>query len=152
MTDTTSRRRLRRAGTIVIAFVSTLVIWALCTLLVGVDLIVDQGGPQPVRLLSVAGAPIISGLAGWGLLALLERLLDTRGRAVWRVIAIAVGVLSLISPVMAGLTAATIGWLLAFHVVVGAILIIGFSLPPSPDSRSKINSSMINVSARSSAR
>jgi hypothetical protein len=148
MTDPSRNRKLRRALTILVAFAVTLLTWALCTAVLGVDLVVDQGGPQPVPLGSVAVAPIVSGLAGWGLLALLERLFGGRGLRAWQLIAIVVGALSLISPVTMGLSAATVGWLLAFHVLVGAILIIGFSVSsPAAARTAHADTTVVNTAA-----
>lgn len=121
-------RRLRRLLTIGIAVVAALVLWLLPTQVVGTDLTVDQGmGRQPVLVPLVLAAPILSGFTGWGLLALLERLFGRRGRTAWRVIAIVVMVLSCTSPLLAATSVGTAGWLVAMHLVVGLILIIGFA-------------------------
>ena len=126
--DSAGRRRIRRLLTIGIAVVAALVLWLLPTQVVGTDLTVDQGmGRQPVLVPLVLAAPILSGFTGWGLLALLERLFGRRGRTAWRVIAIVVMVLSCTSPLLAATSVGTAGWLVAMHLVVGLILIIGFA-------------------------
>ena len=114
-------------------------LWLLAVPGLGVDLSVAEfpGGPvgdRTVGLGSVISSTIAAGLAGWGLLALLNRW--TRGGSrVWTWIAVAVTVLSLGAPLtMAGsaVAALTLGVL---HVVVGAVLVPGLTLPTGNETR-----------------
>jgi len=63
-------------------------------------------------------------LLGWGLLELLERRYGSpRGDDLWVAAAVVAMLLSLLGPIIAGLTiSATVG-LLAIHITAGAILI-----------------------------
>lgn len=122
----TARRRLGRALSIVIALLIALADWAFCTGVLRLELIVDQGfGPSPVRPALVAAAPILSGLTGWGLLAVLERVLPQRGTRIWTIIAAVVCVLSCWSPITMALAPSTGIALVSMHLLVGAALIIG---------------------------
>lgn len=63
------------------------------------------------------------GLAGWGFLAVLEKSTARAGR-IWTIIAVAVLAFSLLGPLVAVTTAATLV-LLGMHVLVGGVLIAG---------------------------
>lgn len=120
--------RLRRVATIATGVVAALLDWVLCTQLIGHTLIVDQGiGPQPVKLAFVLAAPVVAGLSGWLLLAIMERLFPVRGRAAWRIVAGGVLVLSLWSPLSTAQSASTAVWLASMHVIVGLIIIVGLA-------------------------
>jgi hypothetical protein len=128
LTPSPVRRRLRRAATILIALAIAVLDWIVCTRALGLDLMVDQGaGPQPVLLPFVAIAPIASGLTGWALLALLERLSPSKGRTAWRIVAACVMVLSNWSPLTMALSAGTAIALVSMHLLVGLVLIIGLA-------------------------
>jgi hypothetical protein len=122
-----STRRLRRAGTIVIAIAVALLDWVICAKIIGVDLIVNQGtGDQLVSPLLVIATPIIAGLTGWLLLAILERFVRSGAAAlIWRIIAAVVLLLSLYSPLTMAQSVATTVCLVSMHLLVGAVLIIG---------------------------
>lgn len=136
--ETPGSRRLRRGATIVTAIVVAVLDWVVCSKIIGLDLMVDQGaGPQPVLLPMVALAPIASGLTGWALLALLERLAGARGRTAWRVIAAVVLVLSNTSPILMALSPGTAAALVSMHVLVGLTLIIGLAGLRRPTARSR---------------
>lgn len=136
--ETPNRRRLRRGATIVAAIAVAVLDWVVCSKIIGLDLMVDQGaGPQPVLLPMVALAPIASGLTGWALLALLERLAGARGRTAWRVIAAVVLVLSNTSPILMALSPGTAAALVSMHVLVGLTLIIGLAGLRRPTARSR---------------
>ncbi|QDP95852.1 hypothetical protein FOE78_08020 [Microlunatus elymi] len=121
-----ARRRLLRAGTIAVALIAALLDWVICTKIIGLTLMVDQGfGPTEVMPLLVAAAPILSGLAAWALLAILERLTPARATTIWRIVALVILALSLYSPITAAISISTATALVSMHLVVGAILIIG---------------------------
>jgi hypothetical protein len=65
---------------------------------------------------------LLAGLAGWGLLALLERF-TTRARRTWIVIALVVLVLSLAAGPLGGVTAGAKVALACLHLAAGAVLI-----------------------------
>lgn len=131
------RRRLVAVGA---ATAGAMVVWLLATQAFGVDLrtpAFDASqparplGPGPVLLVS-----LLSGLAGWGLLALLERLTAARGRLVWTLLAAAALLSSLGGPLSGtGITGASRAILVALHLLVGGVLIVGlaWSASPKPD-------------------
>ncbi|HEY9293349.1 MAG TPA: DUF6069 family protein [Microlunatus sp.] len=119
-------RRLRRGATIVVALIAALLDWLICTKIIGLSLIVDQGfGPTEVMPALVAAAPILSGLSAWALLAILERATPARAGTIWRIVAVIVMILSLYSPITMALATSTAIALVSMHLVVGVILIIG---------------------------
>jgi len=126
------------------AVAAALLVWLVAEVLVGTDLQGPGSGGEPmdVTAVHVLATSLLAGLAGWGALALLERL-TSRGRLVWTVLASAVAVLSLLGPLGgSGVSSASRAWLVVLHVVVAAIIIPGLprasSLPrvgertPSP--------------------
>ncbi|QGN31599.1 DUF6069 family protein [Microlunatus sp. Gsoil 973] len=124
--DRRAAPRARRAIVILIALTAALLDWVLCAKIIGTDLVVDQGfGPQVVHPVLVAAAPIISGLAAWLLLAVLEHFLGRRAATVWRVIAGVVLIGSLWSPITMALSVPAAIALVSMHVVVGTTFIVG---------------------------
>ncbi|MEP6561663.1 MAG: DUF6069 family protein [Nakamurella sp.] len=112
-----------RVLTVMGAAVSAFVVWVVAVPMLGVELVVQMGATeQPVGPISVVGTAIIAGLAGWGLLAILERR-AARPNMVWTTIAVAVLALSLLGPLGARSAQATVT-LLLLHLVVGVVLII----------------------------
>ncbi|MFC7533147.1 DUF6069 family protein [Actinoplanes sp. GCM10030250] len=85
----------------------------------GVDLALHSG--TTVGAASVAVAALVAALAGWALLAVLERF-TKRARTVWTVVAAVVYGLSLLGPVDAVSTSAVVG-LDILHAVVAVVLI-----------------------------
>jgi hypothetical protein len=84
----------------------------------------------------VADTSLVAALAGWGLLALLERF-TARPRTIWTAIAVLVGLLSLAGPLstLASTTAANALALALMHLAVAAVLIpilAGTSPAPAP--------------------
>ncbi|MDG6106846.1 hypothetical protein Daura_29790 [Dactylosporangium aurantiacum] len=95
------------------------------------ELIVKTGGSeQTVTPVAVVGTVVLVGLLGWGLLALLEKL-TAKGRTVWTVVAGVFLVLSLLGP-LGGTDAGTKLSLALLHLLVGAVIIIGFTRAPRP--------------------
>jgi uncharacterized membrane protein len=111
-----------RAATVLGATLATLAIWAISTYAGQVDMTVNGSKVGP---LDVALATLVAGLAGWGLLAFLERRTKSAW-TIWRNIAIAVLVLSMLGPIGAeeasGRTALSV-----MHAFAGAIIIRNFS-------------------------
>ena len=117
------RTRLRAVAAGVLA---PLAVWALVDAGFGVDLRAPAGAsaePADLGAGAVVTASAVAALAGWGLLALLERF-TTRARTVWAVLAVLVLVVSLGGPLGGtGITAANRIALLLMHLVVAAVLI-----------------------------
>ncbi|ASW52956.1 DUF6069 family protein [Plantactinospora sp. KBS50] len=114
----TWRSRLLAVG---VTTAATLVGWLV--LAAFVDLRARTGGTeQTVGAVAVVATTLLAGLAGWGLLALLERRAG-RARALWTGIAVAVAVLSLAGPLVQGVGGAAKLALAALHVITAAVLI-----------------------------
>jgi hypothetical protein len=114
-----------RGLTVVAAAVAALVVWAIAGPLAGLDLTARSGGPpQPVGPVAVLFVSLLAGLAGWALLAVLERA-TRHGRLIWTAVAVAVLALSLLGPLGSGSDTTSRVVLAAMHVVVGGVLIAG---------------------------
>lgn len=121
----TSRRphRRTRALAVAAATLTALAVWAVAAPLAGADLTVRTGsGTQEVGPASVVIASVFIGLAGWALLATLERF-TTKARTAWTATAVVVLLLSLTGPLTSGLTAGTTVALATMHLVVAAVLV-----------------------------
>lgn len=106
---------------------AALAVWALAVPLAGATLTVRMGGgTQTVGPVSVAVSSLLAGLAGWALLAVLERLATRPGR-IWTIIALIVCALSLLGPLGGAVGAAATLVLILLHLVVGAVLVPGLA-------------------------
>ena len=90
MATPTTRPRRARALAVIAATLAALTVWLITDPLLGIDL-TGTTAPgsqqlQPITPAMVAGASLVTGLAGWGLLALLERF-TARARTTWTAIA-----------------------------------------------------------------
>lgn len=113
----------RIALTVVGAPVTALVVWTVAVPLAGATLAVRMGGgTQTVGPLSVVATSLVAALAGSLLLMVLERR-TARPDRVWRVITLAVLVLSLAGPLGSGAGAAAVLTLPLLHLIVGAMLV-----------------------------
>ncbi|MFG3556901.1 DUF6069 family protein [Micromonospora sp. NPDC047557] len=122
--DGASRVR-NRSIALVVAVLAAVAVWSIATL-AGAQLTVDQGsGPQDVTVLAVLVTSALAALLGWGLLAALERL-SARATTIWTGIAVAVLVLSLVPASLVDASAGTRFALVLMHLVVGAVVILGF--------------------------
>ncbi|MFE2615152.1 DUF6069 family protein [Micromonospora chalcea] len=121
-----TRRRVRLL-TVLAATVATLLGWVIAVPLAGVELTARTGSDvqrvTPVAV-AVAVSTLLAGLAGWALLALLERL-TARARPVWTVVATLVLLVSLLGPLGGGVGRPATLTLVAFHLVAGTVLITG---------------------------
>lgn len=118
-------RRRDRLLTVLAATVATLLGWVVAVPLAGVALVARSGaGEQRVTPLAVAVSTLLAGLAGWALLALLERVTG-RARAVWTAVAVLVLLLSLLGPLGGGAGGPATVTLLVLHLVAGAVLVPG---------------------------
>lgn len=120
-----SRRRVRRAATVVFAVLAAVLAWIVVVPLLGVELVVTgpDGAIGPVSVVAVAGAALLAGAAGWALLAVLEHVTRSAAPA-WTVIAGTVLVVSLAGPLTAGTVAAMVS-LIALHLIVGVVVAVG---------------------------
>jgi hypothetical protein len=108
------------------ATVAAIVIWAVATA-TGAELTVSFGPGQPIQKITVVNvvvAALVGSLAGWGLLALLRRF-TAKALTVWTVIAIVAGLLSLGGPLSTISSGGTKVSLIAMHLVVATVLILG---------------------------
>ena len=118
---------LARALVVLAAVAGALLVWVIADPLFNADLDVrfgDNGAADHVAGRAVAVTTLVLALLGWGLLELLERRYGSpRGDDIWVAIAVVAMLLSLLGPIIAGLTiSATVG-LLAIHITAGGILI-----------------------------
>ncbi len=122
----TTQRRQGRALMVIAAVAAAVAVW-LVARLAGADLTVEQGsggGAAHVGLVMVAAMSAVAGLAGWGLLAVLERS-TPRARTLWTYAALGVLVISLVGPLGAGTTAGTKLALMGAHLATAAVLVAG---------------------------
>jgi hypothetical protein len=122
----THERRQGRALVLIAAVVAAVAVW-LVARLAGATFTVEQGsrgGATHVGLVMVAAMSALAGLAGWGLLAVVERS-TARARTLWTYIALGVLAISLAGPLGAGTTAGTRLALVGAHLATAAVLIPG---------------------------
>jgi Family of unknown function (DUF6069) len=120
-------RSLRRSRPLIVlgAAAATLTVWVVAHALDGVELRVRLGSGtdgQAVGPAAVALATIVAGLAGWVLLAALERF-TPRARGLWTVAATVGPVVSLAGPLGSGVTTGAKLSLMGMHLAAAAILI-----------------------------
>ncbi|MEH0845411.1 DUF6069 family protein [Micromonospora sp. CPCC 205711] len=117
-----SSRRRDRALAVLAATVAALVVWVVAVPLAGVDLVARSGAAdRRVGPGAVVVTTVVAGLAGWALLALLERLTG-RARVVWTGIAVAVLLVSLLGPLTGGVGAPATVTLLVLHLAAGLLI------------------------------
>jgi hypothetical protein len=108
------------------ATAAAVAIWVVATL-AGADLTVSFGASQPIQKVTVVNvvvAALVGSLAGWGLLALLRRF-AANARAIWTIIAIIFALFSLGGPLSAIASTGTKVALVAMHLVVATVTILG---------------------------
>ncbi|WP_328532191.1 DUF6069 family protein [Nocardioides sp. NBC_00368] len=114
----------RIVGTAAVAAVAATVVWLLWTAAGGVDLEVKSGsGAQQIGIGSVILSSLLIGLAGGALLRWWEGRSE-RGTRRWTMLAVAIALVSLITPTSALTVAAGLG-LVSLHVVVAVVVIAG---------------------------
>src|SRR5215218_1608033 len=118
-TSRTTRRR--RATAVLAAVLAPAAIWLVAVPLLGVDLQVAQpSGRAPAQI--TLPLVLVTALAGWGLLALLERL-TRRARTIWTATAVVALVVSFASLLAPGTSTTARIVLALLHLTVAAILI-----------------------------
>ena len=119
------RRSLAVAG----AVGAAVVLWIVGFALLGLAPVVGAGDQeQQVTLASAAVVPLLAGAAAWGLLALLERR-TARALRIWRITGWTFLAVSLLGPLGLALAPGTLAVLVAMHVAVGTILMLGLPVP-----------------------
>jgi hypothetical protein len=122
---TTQRRA--RALVVVAAIVAPVLVWAVVTYALGITITVPESPGSDARI-DLAFAPVLfaatmSVLAGWGLLALLERFVRRRALAIWTTVAVIVFLVT--QPYGPGFTLVERFLLALIHLVLAAVLIVG---------------------------
>ena len=127
-----------RALAVVAATLAALAVWLVTDPLLGIDLIgTTRPGSQELMSITpalVAGTSLVVALAGWALLALLERF-TARARTIWTAVAVVFALLSLAGPlsVLASTSAANALALALMHLAVAAVVIPMLAgTPPAP--------------------
>ncbi|MEU5669267.1 DUF6069 family protein [Micromonospora sp. NPDC047753] len=129
----TNNLLLGRAAVTVGAIVVAVVEFALLRPAAGVDLAVrSANSTRQITVAAVIVATAVAALAGWALLAVLERRTN-RSRVWWTSIAVAVLLLSLVLGPPSGVGGGAKATLALLHLSVGVILILG--LPRSRPER-----------------
>ncbi len=101
-----------------------LIWWAILSQAAGIDLQARQGSVMHINGVSVFVATLATSLAGWGLLAVLERR-TPNARNVWTLVATIFCITSLGSPLLNGIGVDAKLALASLHLVVGTIVILG---------------------------
>lgn len=122
---TARSRRLMRAGWVAIAALATGTIWVIAVPVAGAHLSARLGAPaatQQVGLATILTVSVLAGLAGWALLAALERF-ATRPARSWIALATLALAISLAGPLSAGTSTPSKLVLVGMHLAVGGIVI-----------------------------
>lgn len=130
----------RRLLTILGGAATASAIWWISSQLFEIPLTVSGMGVQQVSevgFAAVLASSLVSGMAAWALLALLERF-TRQGRKIWRITAVATLVLSMAGPATAATTVSAGLSLTLMHCGVAAILMRG--LPAASRTKSKVQS------------
>lgn len=122
-TQTKPRRRTRLAA-VATAVAATAVLWVIGEPLLGYDFILTPPGrpAMDLGLGEIAFATLISSLAAWALLAVLERFTE-HARVIWTVVAIAVLLASFMPFTQVEASTGSTALLALMHVAVGAVLV-----------------------------
>ncbi|WP_046508108.1 DUF6069 family protein [Streptomyces odonnellii] len=117
------RRRLAVTG---LAVLAPVLVWLVADPVLGHRLrIIADEQPLDIGAVPVVLVALLAALAGWGLLAALERFWVRRARAVWTGVAVAVLAISFLPLTGDGMDGATRAALALIHLAVAAVLIPG---------------------------
>lgn len=113
-----------RALAAVAGGLAAVAVWLIEVPLLGVDLSIrfGSGHAQTVGIGPIIGVSLVASLAGWLLLAVLDRR-TPRARTVWTTAVIVLLAVSLALPLSAATTAAATAGLIVMHLVVAAVVI-----------------------------
>lgn len=123
-----------------LAVLAPVLVWVVADPMLGHRLRMADGEQTlDIGAMPVALAALLAALAGWGLLAVLERFWRRRARAVWTGVAVAVLALSFLPLTGDGMDGGTRAALALMHLAVAAALIPGLRTrdaavapPPAP--------------------
>ncbi|MFJ5048520.1 DUF6069 family protein [Streptomyces sp. NPDC088719] len=136
MTAPSNRRR--RAATVLVAVLVPVLVWLVTDPVLGHRLRITDPAAQEtldIGLFPVVLLALLVSLAGWGLLAVLERF-TRRPRLLWIVVAAAVLLLSFLPLTGSDMAGGTRAVLALMHVIVGAVLVAGLpARPEAPERR-----------------
>ncbi|WP_405657552.1 DUF6069 family protein [Streptomyces sp. RK9] len=125
----TGRRRL---GVTALAVLAPVLVWLVADPLLGHrSRIADGGETLDIGAVPVAAVALLASLAGWGLLATLERFAPHRARALWTGAACAGLAVSFLPFIGDGMDGGTRTTLALMHLAVAAVLIPGLAARPS---------------------
>ncbi|MFJ6611274.1 DUF6069 family protein [Streptomyces sp. NPDC091289] len=135
---TAPSHRRRRTTTVLVAVLAPAVVWLVADPVLGHRLRITDPAAQEsldIGLLPVVLLALLASLAGWGLLAALERF-TRRPRPLWTVAAAVVLLLSFLPLTGSGMSGGTRTALALMHVLVGTALMAGLpTRPEGPDAR-----------------
>jgi hypothetical protein len=122
----TASRTAARAAVVAAAAAAAIVVYAVAVPLLGLDVRVPAS-PGSADTVKLAWEPVIvtavaAALAGWALLAVLERL-TRRARAIWTAVAVAVYLVTL--PYLPSFSATDRVVLALIHTALAGVLIVG---------------------------
>jgi hypothetical protein len=129
--ESTGRSKaLARLMVVVAAVIAGAILWAVVTLALRIDVRTPAlSASQPSMPLSIAYVVVYSllgGLVGWGVLALIERIAAARAWLIWTIVSVVALLLSFGLPLSGtGTNAGSRVVLIVFHIVIGAIVILG---------------------------
>jgi Family of unknown function (DUF6069) len=121
-----SYARRQRLMTVIAATAATFAIWLIAHPIVGINLETARRANEQsstIGSLNVVFVTTIAGLVGWTSLAILERM-TARARTIWTACATVMLLVSLLGPLSAATTGATIT-LFSMHLAAGIVLISG---------------------------
>lgn len=123
-------KALSRLMVVIAAPLAGVILWAVVTQLLRIDVrtpalnAYQPSAPLGVAYVVVSG--LVGGLAGWGVLALIERLAPARAALIWTIVGVVVLLLSFGLPLSGtGTNGRSRAILIVFHVLVGGIVIVG---------------------------
>ncbi|QKW39563.1 hypothetical protein HUT06_40645 [Actinomadura sp. NAK00032] len=118
--------RRRRLWVTALAVLAPVLVWLVADPLLGHRLrIADGERTLDISAVPVVAVALLASLAGWGLLATLERFGPRRARAVWTGVAGAVLAVSFLPLTGDGMDGGTRVTLALMHLAVAAVLILG---------------------------
>lgn len=126
-----AKRLVARAVIVVIGAVAAALVWVIAGVAGRIQVPLG-GASSDMPLWQVLTAAVVVGLAGWGLLAGLERRIPPRAGRIWTTVAVLVAAVSLAGPLgMPGIEIGDRLWLVAMHVALAVAYIPAMSATTS---------------------